>query len=129
MPVSLQGGVILTLLLAGASALVEVARRARGPRARWPWLAVAAVGATFLVLAGWEWQGLSVGGTVVGDTLAADYFYVLTGFHGLHVVAGVVLALFAAGTPSPTGLARPLAIYWHFVDAVWLTLFLSLYVP
>jgi len=52
-------------------------------------------------------------------------FYVITSFHGLHVVAGLLMLIFVACLPRldpPDSPHRPLhnaAMYWHFVDVVW----------
>lgn len=60
-------------------------------------------------------------------------FYLLTGFHGLHVAGGLVLMGFlveryrrqrAVGGPGPAIVA---SYYWHFVDAVWVAVFATLY--
>jgi heme/copper-type cytochrome/quinol oxidase subunit 3 len=64
--------------------------------------------------------------------VAASLFFVITGFHGVHVLAGVVylIAVFVAEarkkTPSPDRLAVA-ALFWHFVDFVWVAIFFSLY--
>ena len=58
-------------------------------------------------------------------------FYVLTGLHGLHVLAGVLL-LAAAASKAPrgggSGLLDGAALYWLFVDAVWVILLVFVYV-
>jgi cytochrome c oxidase subunit 3 len=61
-------------------------------------------------------------------------FFMLTGFHGFHVTLGVtmlIVILFrcVAGTSSPTttSASRPVSWYWHFVDVVWLLLFIFVY--
>ena len=64
----------------------------------------------------------------------ASSFYVLTGFHGLHVTLGIVmlLGLFAM---SFTGKIKPdqdlkteiIGLYWHFVDIVWVLIFVIVY--
>lgn len=56
--------------------------------------------------------------------LFASCFYALTGFHGLHVLAGVAVLLF---TWKPRAL-ETFALYWYFVDVVWLILFAIIYI-
>ena len=60
--------------------------------------------------------------------LFASTFYVVTGFHALHVLAGVV------GTRASCSARRPRAqatetfgLYWHFVDAMWMPIFTFVY--
>jgi cytochrome c oxidase subunit 3 len=61
-------------------------------------------------------------------------FYVITGFHGLHVVMGLLMLLFVLVLPKPGSSDRPphhalhnASLYWHFVDVVWLVLVVVLY--
>jgi heme/copper-type cytochrome/quinol oxidase subunit 3 len=57
-------------------------------------------------------------------------FFTVTGFHGLHVCIGLALLLWGALRTGRTDRARRLpvlALYWHFVDVVWLAVFTSLY--
>ncbi len=67
--------------------------------------------------------------------LFASTFYVLTGFHGLHVTVGVLLILSVLwrsmksehyGTNNHFGVEAA-EIYWHFVDVIWVILFILLY--
>jgi heme/copper-type cytochrome/quinol oxidase subunit 3 len=61
-------------------------------------------------------------------------FYVITAFHGLHVVAGLLMLGFVAALPqlnprrSPHRPLHNAALYWHFVDAIWVVVVLLLYV-
>lgn len=63
--------------------------------------------------------------------LFASAFYVITGFHGLHVIAGLlVLAGVMLGGGSGPALARRLevaALFWHFVDVAWVVIFTFIY--
>jgi cytochrome c oxidase subunit 3 len=92
----------------------------------------ALMGIVFVAIQGLEW------GTKRFTPFSSSYgslYYTITGFHMLHVVAGVLilttLALWCAlgyfnrirSAPVSIG-----AIYWHFVDAVWLVLFFTFYV-
>lgn len=90
------------------------------------------LGAIFLVIQAWEFihNGFGLADGVFGST-----FYTLTGFHGAHVFGGLVaigivlnrarLGLVGREHDTPV---EAVSYYWHFVDAVWLTLFLTLYV-
>jgi len=80
--------------------------------------ATLALGAAFLGAQIYEWVTLLRHGGAHG--LPAAIFFVTTGWHGLHVVAGlVVLALFRRHPAA--------ALFWQFVDAVWVVLFTAFY--
>lgn len=94
-----------------------------------------ALGLTFLIGQGKEYwhlinENITLGGSVFGTS-----FYALTGFHGLHVFIGliillIVLALIFAGDfnkPS-SNVISTVAMYWHFVDVVWIFVFTIVYV-
>ena len=61
-------------------------------------------------------------------------FFTLTGLHAVHVLVGLVLlaTLFAASSARPRGVGQTawegIAMYWHFVDAVWVVVFSVVYV-
>lgn len=114
-------GLLMTLcLLAGSFAMLRATRT--GGR-RWTLLAIAG-GVAFLVLHASEWRKLW---PVDGMTPFQATFFALTGFHMAHVVAGVVyLGILAARRPGREQVQMG-GLYWHFVDAVWLVLFASLY--
>ncbi|QEY30943.1 heme-copper oxidase subunit III [Synechococcus sp. RSCCF101] len=98
------------------------------------WLAVTAgLGLAFLVSQMVEYFSLPFGLT---DNLLASTFYLLTGFHGLHVTLGAIMILIVWWqVRQPAGrvdASNPFAIeaaelYWHFVDGIWVVLFLILY--
>jgi cytochrome c oxidase subunit 3 len=64
-----------------------------------------------------------------------SYFYIITGFHGLHVLGGVILNLYlllrtAKGDFDRLGhyeMVEKIGLYWHFVDLVWVYVFLAFY--
>jgi cytochrome c oxidase subunit 3 len=97
------------------------------------WLAITAVmGAIFLAGQVYEYTHLEFSLTT---NLFASTFYVLTGFHGLHVTIGVlaILAvLWRSRTPGHYSNEKRFGIeaaeiYWHFVDVIWIILFGLLY--
>ena len=59
--------------------------------------------------------------------LFASTFYVMTGFHGLHVLAGVIGLGFMLRAKVSAQAAEMMALYWHFVDAVWMPIFSFFY--
>lgn len=128
-----------TLILLSSGATVTVAHWAMlaGQRRRLVLAlgATVALGLTFLCLQAWEYHhafsslNLTLGSGAYGMT-----FYMLTGFHGLHVLLGSVMLLvvwlrvlrghFDADHHFAFEAA---AWYWHFVDVVWLMLFVFVY--
>ena len=92
----------------------------------------AAMGAVFLAGQVYEYSHAEFGLTT---NLLASCFYVLTGFHGLHVMTGVLLILCVLWRSREEGHysssshfgVEAAEIYWHFVDAIWLVLFVLVY--
>ena len=88
----------------------------------------AAMGAIFLVGQLFEYAHTGFGLT---DNLFASCFYVLTGFHGLHVTAGLMFILAVLWRSLKEGHysaeshfgVEAAELYWHFVDVVWVILF------
>lgn len=111
---------------------VEAAEQGR-PRRTLRWLAITiALGAVFLGHEAFEWYGLPFR---FDSSAFSSIFYLLTGFHGAHVLGGLGLMAAVAwvtlspGSRVPAGPAvRVTSYYWHFVDAVWAVLFLTVYV-
>jgi heme/copper-type cytochrome/quinol oxidase subunit 3 len=67
------------------------------------------------------------------DDVYGSLFYVITSFHGLHVVAGLLMLGFVAALPrlapsrSPHRPLHNTALYWHFVDLIWILVVALLY--
>lgn len=120
-----SGGTMSAALTAARRDRVGVARR---------WLAATlGLGATFVLGQAAEFRALS-SERHVGLTTdhAASLGYVIGGFHGMHVVAGLVaLASVALRRSSSTerwrGGVEVAALYWQFVDLVWIVIFTALY--
>jgi cytochrome c oxidase subunit 1/cytochrome c oxidase subunit I+III len=100
------------------------------------WLGITiALGMAFLAGQASEYMRLVHSGIVVETNLFTTTFFTLTGFHGLHVIAGLLALaiLFAVSTRRPLrgrmaeGL-RAVGYYWHFVDVVWIAVFSVVYV-
>lgn len=94
--------------------------------------ATLALGALFLAIQAFEFSRNGFG---PADGVFGSTFYILTGFHGAHVTAGL-LAISANLRRATRGLVtrerhealEATSYYWHFVDAVWLVLFTTVYV-
>ena len=98
------------------------------------WLMVTALlGITFLICQLFEYFNLPFGLT---DNLFASTFYALTGFHGLHVTLGTLMILIISWQTRPKEgritnqnmfPLEAVELYWHFVDGIWVILFIILY--
>ncbi len=118
----------LTVALLASSFTVAEAARASGRRARAAWLAAtAALGLAFLGGELAEYARLATGPAPVrlGDLYGATFF-VITGYHLLHVLAGIVWLLTALRRATPSTLQVG-ALYWQFVDVAWMPIFTFLY--
>lgn len=94
----------------------------------------AVLGAIFLGGQVYEFISLAGHGVTLQSSVFGSSFYTLTGFHGLHVLIGVVWALVtlvkaARGTYTAQEHAgvEAFGLYWHFVDVIWIVLFTIIY--
>jgi cytochrome c oxidase subunit 3 len=94
------------------------------------------LGAIFLIMTAREWYHLIHDiGLTIRTNLFGTTFYSLVGLHATHVVIGLImltiaLVLSLSGQVKETHAERldVLSLYWHFVDAVWVVVFLVVYV-
>lgn len=137
------GGAATALLATSSVCLFRATSghaRPRGDRRAATWVLVAgSLGVAFLALQALEWRHLLASGVSTRTNLYWSSFFVLTGAHGLHVAGGVAWMAVAWKRARATSQAIPAeregsrrglelcATYWHFVDAVWLVLFVLLY--
>ncbi|MDB4907633.1 MAG: cytochrome c oxidase subunit [Gemmatimonadetes bacterium] len=99
------------------------------------WLmATAILGATFLGFQAFEFTSFVHEGLTIRTNLFGSSFFTLTGFHGAHVTVGVLwlLTLFAIDMrrglgPKDALIVDICALYWHFVDVVWIAIFTLVY--
>ena len=99
------------------------------------WLAMTAIlGMTFLGFQAFEFTAFVHEGLKITTNLFGSSFFTLTGFHGAHVAAGVLWlwSLFAIDVKRGLGPDDALnvdlsALYWHFVDVVWIVIFTLVY--
>jgi len=126
---------INTIVLVSSSGVAWLAERALHRRQivrfRLWWLLTMAMGTWFVVGQAREWLGLPFG---LGDGVFGASFYLLTGFHGLHVITGVLLmALMLWRSFRPGNYdggeagVTAVGLFWHFVDVIWIVLFALLY--
>jgi cytochrome c oxidase subunit 3 len=143
-------GTINTALLLTSSFIFAVAlgfaRRGNNRMLAWLALLAALLGVAFLVLKGFEWRedvaehlfpgpGFGISGRNAG---AAQIFYSLyfiaTGLHGVHMIAGVVLVAWIVSRARHGAFSREwytpvevVGLYWGFVDLIWLILYPLIY--
>ena len=93
-----------------------------------------ALGIGFLVNKGIEWQELLHEGLWLSTNVRTSTFFLTTGLHALHVIAGLAIAVYMLVRASRGAYLddeRPIeyfGLYWHFVDIVWLFLFPLFYI-
>lgn len=83
----------------------------------------------------WEYAQLVAEGVTISSTPYGSVFYLTTGFHGLHVIGGLIAFLFLLGRTfsakryghHEATTAIVTSYYWHFVDIVWVALFIVIY--
>lgn len=132
---SLEATIGTALLLIASLVMVGATRAMRNQRyraARW-WTGAAILAAmSFIVL---SLHGYATSGIGIGTDAYATIYYTMTGFHLLHVTAGIaILTALLVGMRSPAlqsyhrqG-AEAMTYYWHFVFAVWVGIWLTVYV-
>lgn len=100
------------------------------------WALTLTLGVIFLVYTGIEWQDLIYHkGLTISTNLFGTTFYSLVGLHATHVVFGIiglttvlVFTLLGKVREEHTERIQVLALYWHFVDAVWVVVFTVVYI-
>ena len=136
---------IMTFILISSSGTMALAvnygyRRDRARTAALMFL-TAAFGATFVGMQAFEWmklivdEGVRPWGNPMGAAQFGSTFFMITGFHGLHVSCGVVYLTVVAlkvlrGDYEASGnyeIVEIAGLYWHFVDLVWVFIFAFFY--
>lgn len=127
-----------TALLVSSGVTVEIAKwrmkRDDAPGFRLWMSATVLLGAAFVVGQAREYFTLVQEGITPAGSIYGTAFFSLTGVHGLHVVAGIVVLSLLLGL-SYTGFVRKerlsgmegAFLYWHFVDAIWILVFSFVY--
>jgi cytochrome c oxidase subunit 3 len=107
----------------------------------WLMVATAALGASFVGMQAFEWSKLIAEGVrpwenPFGAAQFGSSFFMITGFHGMHVSAGVIYLLviafrvkrgFYENRPGGYEIVEITGLYWHFVDLVWVFIFALFY--
>jgi cytochrome c oxidase subunit III len=107
--------------------------RILGSSKLWLWM-TALLGTTFLGFQAYEFTSFVHEGLTIRTNLFGSSFFTLTGFHGAHVTAGVLWLLSLLAIDYRRGLGPKdainvdlAALYWHFVDVVWIVIFTLVY--
>lgn len=130
---------LMTFVLISSSATMAAAVATvssdRAKAARFVWMTVAG-GLVFLGLQAYEWSHLIAAGgrpwaNPWGAALFGSYFFLITGFHGTHVLIGVLVNVATAirtkqGVTTAENVEMA-GLYWHFVDLVWVFIFTLFY--
>ena len=125
-----------TIVLVSSSFVIYVAERYLHDKKLWGFrlflLATIAMGGYFLFGQAVEWRGLPF---TYQSGLFGSLFYLLTGFHGLHVLTGILLQALMLGRSFFPGNydngffgVEATSLFWHFVDVIWIVLYTLIYV-
>ncbi|NNG34667.1 heme-copper oxidase subunit III [Nakamurella sp. DB0629] len=101
---------------------------------RW-YLITFVMGLIFVLGQANEYRTLVSEGTTMASSPYGTVFFLTTGFHGLHVIGGLIAFLILMArtrlskfTPAQATAAIVVSYYWHFVDVVWIGLFFTIYI-
>jgi cytochrome c oxidase subunit 3 len=132
--------IFTTICLLSSSVTIHIAveRWKRGSMstfAGW-WLATIALGAFFFAGTALEWRGLIYDkGLTIQTNLFGTTYYALVGLHAFHVTVGLLALALVAGLallghlgPAHAEQGEVLSLYWHFVDSVWVVVFMVVYI-
>lgn len=147
-PVEALGGVELSALMtfilicSSVSMVLSIdACKQRNRKAMLNWLLATIIGgAIFLGIQAYEYthlmtdMGMTFSTYAHGNNLFSSTFFSITGFHGLHVLSGVIylcymykLALEGRFDKGDYGMLEIAGLFWHFVDLVWILVFTFIY--
>jgi cytochrome c oxidase subunit 3 len=136
--INLTAGMTFLLIISSFTMVKALSARRRGHMGRTHlFLALTALGgATFLGLQAYEWthlihEGMTLSGNPWGGPLFGTTFFILTGFHGMHVTAGVIYLVVTILMSSRGAWGyneiEITGLYWHFVDLIWILVFTFVY--
>lgn len=118
----------IVLVTSGLAAALAVAAREVGNRFRARWLlgAAASLGIVFLTIKGLEYADKAARGIGLESSPFFMFYFLVTGFHAAHVVAGIAILGLVAIYDSTRNMETAVA-FWHMVDLVWVLLFPIIY--
>jgi heme/copper-type cytochrome/quinol oxidase subunit 3 len=133
---SVTPGAVNTAILLLSSMTIAMARGRSSGKARRMLGATAALGALFLGIKAFEYATKLQDGLYPSSSTFLALYYLLTAVHAVHVLGGVVVnGYLAVSGARSTGGSSALfanrvtaaALYWHFVDIIWIAIFVVLY--
>lgn len=93
------------------------------------------LGVVFLGMVAIEWYEMIHHGVTIQSSVYGSVFYIITGFHMAHVTAGIIAFIVvmmrvakSKFTPAQATAAMMTSYYWHFVDVIWVGVFIILYI-
>lgn len=93
------------------------------------------MGLTFIIGQANEFATMVREGTTLSSDAYGTVFYLTTGFHGLHVIGGLIAFILLIArtkmskfTPAQATSAIVVSYYWHFVDVIWIALFATIFI-
>jgi cytochrome c oxidase subunit III len=139
--INLSGFATFILICSSVSMVMSIdACKLKDRKGMLNWLlATIAGGVVFLGIQAYEYthlvhQGMTLSSFAHGNNLFASTFYMVTGFHGLHVLTGVIylcceyrFALQGRYDNGDYNRLEILGLFWHFVDLVWILVFTFIY--
>jgi cytochrome c oxidase subunit 3 len=127
-------GALFTLVLVASSFTMHAAAGAAARHnvrgvVRWTAITIL-LGALFMGNQAYEWSSLEF---TIASHPYGSLFYLMTGFHGLHVLGGMaamalLIPFVRRAGRADHGTVESITYYWHFVDVVWIALFLVIFV-
>ncbi|WP_344977709.1 heme-copper oxidase subunit III [Streptosporangium fragile] len=134
-PFSLANTIILVLSSVTCQLGVWAAEKGQVAKLRFWYIVSFLMGAVFVGGQLYEYSQLVHEGHTLSHSAYDSVFYLTTGFHGLHVTGGLIAFLFMLGrtyaakrfTREQATSAIVVSYYWHFVDVVWIGLFVTIY--
>jgi cytochrome c oxidase subunit III len=131
-----------TTVILISSVTIEFARRSlkqQNDSRYGSWLiATAGLGSVFVISQYLAWRALARQGVYVASNPHSSFFYLFTGAHGVHVMGGIIALTYlllrtrkkrntVQGELRRVGAADAATVYWHFMDGLWICLFLLLF--
>ncbi|WP_199222408.1 heme-copper oxidase subunit III [Corynebacterium yudongzhengii] len=101
---------------------------------RW-YLVTIALGVVFVGMVAFEYYEMIHHGVTIQSSVYGSVFYIITGFHMAHVIAGILAFIVvmlrvhkSKFTPAQATAAMVVSYYWHFVDVIWIGVFIIIYI-